>query len=114
MNKNVVAICVTAIVISVIGVAGWVVATGTDADRILGWAGTTIGPLIAGLAAYIRVARVADDVNTVKQRTNGILDELFTRVRKLEGPNPPMPGAAPTVTRASESGEGPPSDFAPG
>jgi len=109
MNKNVAVLCVTAIVITVVGVGGWIAANSSDLDRILGWIGTTIGPLLLTLVNVLMTKRVKDDTEqvkedaqTVKLRTNGVLDQLFGRVRTLErraGLNPPVPGAAPAVTR---------------
>lgn len=116
VNKNVVVICLTAIAISVIGVAGWIVFVGGDSERITGWVGTTIGPLILGLANYLKTAHVSDDVRVVRKRTNGTLDLVFERLRALEGragPNRPTPGAAPAVTHEDAEG-GPPSTTAPG
>lgn len=102
MNRNVVAVCVTAIVITVLGIGGWIAASGNDLDRTLGWIGTTIGPALLTLVNVLMTKRVKDDTETVKARTNGVLDQLFGRVRTLErraGLTPPVPGAAPAVTR---------------
>lgn len=116
MNKNVVLFCVTAIAITVIGVGGWIAATGYDLDRTLGWVGTTIGPAMLTLVNLLMTKRVKDDTEqvmedtvqvkadteSVRLRTNGVLDQLFGRVRTLEqraGLTPPVPGAAPAVTR---------------
>lgn len=116
MNKNVVVVCVTAIVITIVGIGGWVVAMGYDTDRALGWIGTNVGPVLLILVNILMTKRVKDDTQTVKVRTNGVLDQLFTRLRRLEGqggPTPPVPGTAPTVTHARPE-EGPPAGRAPG
>lgn len=102
INRNVVLLCATAIVVTCLGVVGWIAASGTDTERILGWAGTTIGPLIAGIAAYIRVDRVHTDTQQIKEQTNGTLVILESRLVALEeaaGLSSPPSTEAPDVTR---------------
>jgi hypothetical protein len=105
MNRNVVVICLTAIAVSIVGVVGAAAFSNGDPERIIMWGGTTLGPLIAGIAAYLRVDKVGTDMEVVKHRTNGVLDRVFERLRALEqaGPEgPPAPGAAPAVTHGTE------------
>ncbi len=105
--KVVVVICVTAIVITILGIGGWVIAAGYSAERGLGWIGTNIGPVVLLLVNLLVTKTVKDDTRVVRHRTNGVLDQLFGRVRTLEqraGVAPPAPDAAPDVTRDPRGG----------
>lgn len=73
----------TAIVISLVGVLGWILATGGDPDRIIGWAGTTVGPLLGILMLVIRGDQTHAAVMEVKEQTNGNFTELAHEIELL-------------------------------
>lgn len=103
-NKNLLIACVTGIVITVLGVGAFVIAMGYDTDKGLGWIGTQIGPAILTLVTLLAVKRVKDDTAFVRKRHNGVLDQVFDRLREVEqrtGVAPPVPpsDARPAVTR---------------
>lgn len=71
MNKTIVLICMTAIVVSLIGVIGWILSTGGDPERIIAFAGTTVGPLLGILMLVIRGEQTHAAVVEVKDQLNG-------------------------------------------
>lgn len=91
MNKTVVVLCFTAIAVAIIGLIGWVSYTGGDVERILGWAGTILGPMVAALASVLAVRSVHESVNEakkdiriVKVQTNGKMKQFGDRLDVLE------------------------------
>jgi hypothetical protein len=105
MNKTVTAVCVTAVLIAIIGVVGWITYVGADTGRLAWGIGAIVGPLLMTGANFLKTSQVRDDTSTVRHRTNGPLDEVFTRLRKIENllvsVTPPVPDA-PAVTRDTE------------
>lgn len=91
MNKTVAIVCVTAIVVAVIGLIGWVSSAGGDIERILGWSGTILGPMLAVLGSVLMVRQVNEhvgavkkDIQIVKVQTNGKMHVLGERLDELE------------------------------
>lgn len=98
VNKTVVALCIAACLISLMGLVGWVSYTGGDVERILGWSGTTLGPLIGVFGAVLMTKRVNDTVKTTQEdvkttkghvqvirvQTNGKMTAFGERLDALE------------------------------
>lgn len=82
-NKNVVLVCVTAVVLGSMGILGWLVQTGNDPDRIVGWIGTIAGPLVLGLMTLLKTDRIEQRVEDVHANTNGTLTNLIDEVKEL-------------------------------
>lgn len=86
MNRNVVIVCITAVVLFGLGLAGWISATGGDPERVIGWFGIIAAPTLVSLLTYIRfdqtkqsvdqihelTSEIRGDVQTVKTQTNGL------------------------------------------
>lgn len=96
LSPNVLLMCVTAVVITCLGIAGWILANGGDPERILGWTGTTVGPLIAGLGALVIADKVRNTVDVVKQQTNGALTRMGERLEEVaDAAGLPAPSGEP-------------------
>lgn len=91
MNKTVVMVCITAIIVAVIGLVGWVSYAGGDIERILGWSGTILAPLILSVASLVKVTQVnthmeeaKQDIRVVKVQTNGKMRDFGDRLDAAE------------------------------
>jgi hypothetical protein len=76
VNKTVVALCIAACLISLMGLVGWVSYTGGDVERILGWSGTTLGPLIGVFGAVLMTKRVNDTVKSTQQDVKSTQEDV--------------------------------------
>lgn len=86
MNRNVIIVCVTAVILFGLGLVGWISATGGNPEQVIGWFGIIAAPTLVSLLAYVRsdqtkqsvdqihelVAETHGDVQTVKTQTNGL------------------------------------------
>jgi hypothetical protein len=84
VNKTVALVCIAAVAITLLGLVGWVQYLGGDVERILGWSGTTIGPLLGSFAAILATRNVHRVAETVRIQTNGTMKDMGERIEQLE------------------------------
>lgn len=91
INKTVALVCIAAIAITLMGLVAWTQYLGGDVERILGWSGTTLGPLLGSFGAILatrnvhKVASAAkEDIHVVKILANGKMRRMGERLDQLE------------------------------
>lgn len=125
VDRNVVIICATILLLAMLGLYGWVQAKGGSTTSLLQYLAVAAVPTLSAMASYVNVRGVKKDVaavnhavGQVQAQTNGnqsrLLDITEQAVRALPGSSAPdTPSAAPSSPVSAEPGTLGPAPLAP-